>query len=739
MSSHHHLGPNAPTGEIEHMNFLSEHIGALYLNDEYSDVVLSVDGHKFHGHKVILAARSDYFRAMLFGGLRESQQSEIELKGTSLSAFKSLLKYIYTGHMSLANQKEDVVLDILGLAHQYGFVDLEASISDYLREALQVRNACIVFDAARLYGLTHLQAVCAAYMERHAAEMLRHQTFLQLSPEALTELLSRDSFYAPEVDIFRAVCQWAAANPECGERALGEVVSTVRLPLMSLSELLGVVRPAGLVSADAILDAIQARTQARNSDLHYRGMLLPEENMAHPRHGTQVLQGEMRAALLDGDSHNYDMERGYTRHAISESASDHGIVIKLGTQALLNNIRMLLWDRDLRSYSYYIEVSMDQLDWVRVIDHTRYYCRSWQWLYFEPRVVRYIRVVGTNNTVNKVFHVVSFEAMYTASMPPLLDGLVAPKENVATIEKSASVIEGVSRSRNALLNGDTRTYDWDSGYTCHQLGSGAIVVQLGQPYMISSMRLLLWDCDSRSYSYYVEVSVNTWDWEVVADKTREACRSWQTLTFKPRPVVFIRIVGTHNTANEVFHCVHLECPAQISEDSPPPSTGNSLGHSPPSAPKVLPTPPTPAGGSTSGGNSSKLQAQRQQDDDDDRQEEQRQQQWEDREQQQRQQQQQQQELEKDLQRLHDNPSHQCQQRGSREEHVRRRLCYLAVGPGPSAAPASESFPAASPPPPPSLSPATSSSLPDVADGTRAEGEGEEVEEARLPREGGGSP
>jgi BTB/POZ domain-containing protein 9 len=65
---------------------------------------------------------------------------------------------------------------------------------------------------------------------------------------------------------------------------------------------------------------------------------------------------------------------------------------------------------------------------------------------------------------------------------------LVPKENVAVQTLSASVIEGVSRSRNALLNGDTKTYDWDSGYTCHQLGSGCIVVQLGQPYMIDSMR-----------------------------------------------------------------------------------------------------------------------------------------------------------------------------------------------------------------------------------------------------------
>jgi BTB/POZ domain-containing protein 9 len=76
-------------------------------------------------------------------------------------------------------------------------------------------------------------------------------------------------------------------------------------------------------------------------------VLVPDENMAHPRHGSQVLQGEMRSALLDGDSHNYDMERGYTRHAINESG-DHGILIKLGTQAIVNYIKMLLWDRDFR-------------------------------------------------------------------------------------------------------------------------------------------------------------------------------------------------------------------------------------------------------------------------------------------------------------------------------------------------------------------------------------------------------
>lgn len=63
-----------------------------------------------------------------------------------------------------------------------------------------------------------------------------------------------------------------------------------------------------------------------------------------------------------------------------------------------------------------------------------------------------------------------------------------PKDNVALVSKSAKVIEGVSRARNNLLNYDINHYNWDSGYTCHQLGSGSICIQLGQPYYLSSCK-----------------------------------------------------------------------------------------------------------------------------------------------------------------------------------------------------------------------------------------------------------
>lgn len=73
---------------------------------------------------------------------------------------------------------------------------------------------------------------------------------------------------------------------------------------------------------------------------------MPEVNVAHARMGAQVLQGEMRTALLDGDTSNYDMERGFTRHPIEDGNA--GIVVRLGNPCIINHIRILLWDKDLR-------------------------------------------------------------------------------------------------------------------------------------------------------------------------------------------------------------------------------------------------------------------------------------------------------------------------------------------------------------------------------------------------------
>jgi BTB/POZ domain-containing protein 9 len=162
---------------------------------------------------VILASRSEYFRALLYGGLSEAHQSEIKLTSVPLEPFKLLLKYIYSGKISLTQLKEDKIFDLLGLANQYGFVELEAAISEYLLGILNINNVCAVLDAAKLYNLSNLNWILS-YMDRNADEILKHESFKALSKESLCTLLERDSFFAPEIKIFQAVKEWCKSNSQ---------------------------------------------------------------------------------------------------------------------------------------------------------------------------------------------------------------------------------------------------------------------------------------------------------------------------------------------------------------------------------------------------------------------------------------------------------------------------------------------------------------------------------------------
>lgn len=70
---------------------------------------------------------------MLYGGMRESTSVEIHLIDTPVQAFKILLKYIYCGHIQLSSMNFDLIMDVLGLVHKYGFCDLEIAVADYLK------------------------------------------------------------------------------------------------------------------------------------------------------------------------------------------------------------------------------------------------------------------------------------------------------------------------------------------------------------------------------------------------------------------------------------------------------------------------------------------------------------------------------------------------------------------------------------------------------------------------------
>lgn len=66
-------------------------------------------------------------------------------------------------------------------------------------------------------------------------------------------ILNRDTFYAPEVQIFVAVHNWIKKNADIVD--INKVLSFVRLPLLTCDQLFDIVRPSGLVDQDKLLQS----------------------------------------------------------------------------------------------------------------------------------------------------------------------------------------------------------------------------------------------------------------------------------------------------------------------------------------------------------------------------------------------------------------------------------------------------------------------------------------------------
>ena len=78
--------------------------------------------------------------------------------------------------------QEETLLDVLELSHQYLLLELESSISDYLKAILNARNVCLIYDMASMYSLKSLCHTCSEFMDRNATDIIKTEAFLSMSP-----------------------------------------------------------------------------------------------------------------------------------------------------------------------------------------------------------------------------------------------------------------------------------------------------------------------------------------------------------------------------------------------------------------------------------------------------------------------------------------------------------------------------------------------------------------------------
>ena len=132
------------------------------------------------------------------------------------------------------------------IAHKYQVTICLEFCSEFLRGILKADNACYLLEHARLLEDTALVRSATEFTDDNAPAVIASEGFKDISPKTLEYILKGNTFFAPEVDIVKAVDEWASnylsknkmtVDSASKRLIMGQAFYWLRLPMLSLRDL----------------------------------------------------------------------------------------------------------------------------------------------------------------------------------------------------------------------------------------------------------------------------------------------------------------------------------------------------------------------------------------------------------------------------------------------------------------------------------------------------------------------
>ena len=207
----------------------------LWRSRHLCDYTIIINQHSFLVHRAFMAAVSDYFYAMLTGGMQETYKDSIELKGVPENGLQLLLEFLYTGKLTLTT---DNVCSVL-IASAY--LQVEPAVhycSRFLEGAISPDNVLDILDVAKLYSLIDVKSAAMSYILQHFESVAQRQGHVRLEYEDLKWVLSNEDFqHKREFELYKCIQQWLNHEPETRCCHGYELMRLVYFALTSPSEL----------------------------------------------------------------------------------------------------------------------------------------------------------------------------------------------------------------------------------------------------------------------------------------------------------------------------------------------------------------------------------------------------------------------------------------------------------------------------------------------------------------------
>ena len=156
----------------------------------FTDIALKVNDEVVLAHKPVLAARCAYFEALFRSFMPENHQVEITFGKNvpALSAFTSLLEYIYYGEVEMPPEDS---LYVFSAPNFFGFSNscLHSHCKSSLEKDVCAGNVIKMFEAADAIDLQVMKKHCLSMVSANFALIVKQTDFRNLKRELLLDIL----------------------------------------------------------------------------------------------------------------------------------------------------------------------------------------------------------------------------------------------------------------------------------------------------------------------------------------------------------------------------------------------------------------------------------------------------------------------------------------------------------------------------------------------------------------------
>merc|ERR1719197_1323998 len=140
---------------------LVDDLRKLINNPVFADVTFLVENQPVYATRAHLAARSEHFRALFYGGMREASSSpdeQIVLPDIAHPVFLLLLEYIYTDQVGDIGSQ--LAVQLLIAAERFLLDRLKALCEDIIRKSICIDNVVNIMMTAKMHRADGLKDIC---------------------------------------------------------------------------------------------------------------------------------------------------------------------------------------------------------------------------------------------------------------------------------------------------------------------------------------------------------------------------------------------------------------------------------------------------------------------------------------------------------------------------------------------------------------------------------------------------